>query len=67
MAAILVVLYVLAAVVCGLMGRRTTFGFIGHFILGLVLTPLGDWLIQVAGRTIAHGGDDGAGEGVEEQ
>lgn len=51
MAPILVGLYVVAAIICGLMGRRTTIGFIGHVILALVLTPLGDWLIQVVGRT----------------
>ncbi len=63
MVAILVVLYVLAALVCGAMGRRTTFGFIGHFVLALVLTPLGDWFIQLAGRTVVPDRDIDDDEG----
>ena len=43
-------LYLLACAICGLMGRTTAFGFMGHFLLSLVITPLGDALVQMAGR-----------------
>lgn len=45
-----IVLYVLGCVVCGIMGRKTAWGFIGHFFLALVITPLGDFFVQLAGR-----------------
>lgn len=44
------VLYLLACAVCGLMGRNTAWGFIGHFLLALAITPIGDFLVQLAGR-----------------
>lgn len=47
---IIIILYLLAAVVCGLLGRRTSFGFLGHFILAVVITPIGDFLVQVVAR-----------------
>lgn len=46
----LVTLYLLACLVCGVMGRNTTIGFIGHFLLALFLTPLVNFLIQAVGR-----------------
>jgi hypothetical protein len=36
------------------MGRKTTFGFTGHFLLALFLTPLLDFLIQTVGRPSAR-------------
>lgn len=47
---IVIILYLLAAIVCGALGRRTSFGFLGHFILAIVLTPIGDFLIQLVAR-----------------
>lgn len=47
---ILVLLYLLLCVLCGLLGRNTAFGFLGHFLLALILTPIGDFLIQLVGR-----------------
>jgi len=32
------------------MGRKTVFGFTGHFFLSIVITPLIDFLIQVISR-----------------
>ncbi len=46
----LVTLYLLACLVCGVMGRNTTIGFIGHFLLALFLTPLVNFLIQAVCR-----------------
>jgi hypothetical protein len=43
-------LYLLSCIICGLMGRATAFGFLGHFLLSLVITPIGDALVQIAGR-----------------
>ena len=50
MTIIVFMLYLTACVLCGLIGRRTAFGFIGHFILALIVTPVGDLLIQLVGR-----------------
>ncbi len=47
---ILVVLYLLACLVCGIMGRNTVVGFIGHFVLAIIITPVGDFLIQIVSR-----------------
>jgi hypothetical protein len=47
---ILIALYLLACAVCGVMGRNTTWGFMGHFFLAIVITPIGDFLVQIAGR-----------------
>ncbi|MDR3374535.1 MAG: hypothetical protein P4L98_12480 [Ancalomicrobiaceae bacterium] len=47
---ILIVLYLLACGLCGWMGRNTTIGFMGHFLMALFLTPLLDFLIQAVGR-----------------
>ncbi|MFV1853051.1 MAG: hypothetical protein ACMZ66_20440 [Thalassospira sp.] len=47
---IIIILYLLAAVVCGMLGRRTSFGFLGHFILAVVITPIGDFLVQMVAR-----------------
>ncbi|MEQ8287942.1 hypothetical protein [Thalassospira sp.] len=46
----IIILYLLAAVVCGLLGRKTSFGFLGHFILAIVITPIGDFLVQIVAR-----------------
>lgn len=45
-----IALYVAACCICGLMGRRTAFGFFGHFLLAFLLTPFADLLILLAGR-----------------
>ena len=46
----IIILYLLAAVVCGLLGRKTSFGFLRHFILAVVITPIGDFLVQIVAR-----------------
>jgi len=46
----IIILYLLAAIVCGLLGRKTSFGFLGHFILAIVITPIGDFLVQLVAR-----------------
>ncbi|WP_240626434.1 MULTISPECIES: hypothetical protein [Thalassospira] len=46
----IIILYLLAAIVCGLLGRKTSFGFLGHFILAVVITPIGDFLVQLVAR-----------------
>lgn len=51
---ILVVLYLLLCVLCGIMGRNTAFGFLGHFLLALILTPIGDFLVQLVARPSAR-------------
>lgn len=50
MGLILVMLYLLGCVVCGVMGRNTAWGFMGHFFLSLVFTPIADFFVQIAGR-----------------
>lgn len=47
---IVVVLYLLACVVTGVMGRKTAIGFLGHFFLSIVITPVLDFLVQVVAR-----------------
>lgn len=47
---IIVVLYLIGCVVTGFMGRNTAWGFLGHFFLSIVITPIGDFLVQRAGR-----------------
>lgn len=47
---ILVFLYLTLCALCGLLGRHTAFGFLGHFLLALVITPVGDFLIQMVAR-----------------
>lgn len=47
---ILIIIYLLACVVCGMLGRKTSFGFMGHFILAIVITPIGDFLVQIVAR-----------------
>lgn len=47
---IVIVLYLLACAVTGLMGRKTTIGFLGHFFLSILVTPIIDFLIQVIAR-----------------
>ncbi|MDH2434870.1 hypothetical protein WH50_11025 [Pokkaliibacter plantistimulans] len=47
---IMAILYLTACAICGLMGRRTAFGFLGHFLLSLVITPVGDFLVQIVSR-----------------
>ena len=46
----IIILYLLAAIVCGLLGRKTSFGFLGHFIMAVVITPIGDFLVQLVAR-----------------
>ncbi|AJD52880.1 hypothetical protein SAMN02744133_10739 [Thalassospira xiamenensis M-5 = DSM 17429] len=47
---ILIVIYLLACIVCGMLGRRTSFGFLGHFLLAIAITPIGDFLVQIVAR-----------------
>lgn len=47
---IVIMLYLLACLVTGIMGRKTTIGFLGHFFLSIVITPIVDFLIQVVAR-----------------
>lgn len=47
---IIVVLYLIGCTVTGFMGRNTAWGFHGHFFLSIVITPIGDFLVQRAGR-----------------
>lgn len=51
---ILLFFYLLLCALCGMMGRKTAFGFLGHFLLALILTPMGDFLIQIVGRPSGH-------------
>jgi hypothetical protein len=51
---IVLVLYAAACAVCGVMGRNTTAGFLGHFVMALFLTPPVDFVIQVVGRPNAR-------------
>ena len=50
MPVVMVFLYLIACILCGLIGRNTAFGFMGHFILSLFVTPVGDFLIQLVAR-----------------
>lgn len=47
---VLFTIYLAGCVVCGIMGRNTTVGFMGHFLLAAFLTPIIDFLFQAAGR-----------------
>lgn len=47
---LVIILYVLACVVTGIMGRKTVIGFLGHFFLSILITPILDFLIQVIAR-----------------
>lgn len=46
----LILIYLVLCAYCGLMGRKTAIGFIGHFLLAVIITPLGDILVQLFGR-----------------
>lgn len=50
MPVVILILYLAGCVVCAAMGRNTTIGFVGHFILAALLTPFLDFLIQAVGR-----------------
>lgn len=54
MSLIALALYVIACAVCGIMGRNTTVGFLGHFLLAFFVTPLIDFIIQAVGRQKAQ-------------
>lgn len=47
---ILLIIYLLACIVCGMLGRKTSFGFLGHFLLAVFITPIGDFLVQIIAR-----------------
>ncbi|MBS1180393.1 MAG: hypothetical protein H6Q99_273 [Proteobacteria bacterium] len=47
---ILGLLYLTGCAVTGFMGRHTVFGFVGHFLLSIVVTPLIDFLILAISR-----------------
>ncbi|MQP67223.1 hypothetical protein GE253_18010 [Niveispirillum sp. SYP-B3756] len=49
-----ILLYGLSCGVCGFMGRKTTFGFIGHFLLAIFITPLLSFIIQAITRPGVH-------------
>lgn len=49
-----ILLYLTACAVCGFMGRNTTFGFVGHFLMAFLLTPLVDFVVQAVGRPSAQ-------------
>lgn len=51
---IVIVLYGLACLLCGFMGRKTAFGFIGHFLLAVFITPLLSFAIQAISRPGSH-------------
>lgn len=44
------ILYLMGCAVTGFMGRHTVFGFVGHFLLSIVITPLLDFLILAISR-----------------
>jgi Sec-independent protein secretion pathway component TatC len=50
MYAVVIFLYLIAAVICGMLGRKTAFGFVGHFIVALIITPIGDFILQLIAR-----------------
>lgn len=54
MSIIVLILYLIACAICGLLGRTTTFGFMGHFIVALLLSPIFDLLILIACRPISR-------------
>jgi hypothetical protein len=47
---VIIVLYLLGCLVTGIMGRKTVIGFLGHFFLSVLITPIFDFLIQVVAR-----------------
>ena len=51
---IVLVLYIAACAVCGIMGRNTTIGFLGYFFMALLLTPVVDFVVQAVGRPNAR-------------
>jgi hypothetical protein len=55
MSPIVLILYVLACAVCGIMGRKTTIGFWGHGLLAFFLTPLLDFLVLLVARPKSGG------------
>ncbi len=48
--AILIAYYLLACGLCAFMGRNTRAGALGHFLLAMVVTPIGDFLFQWANK-----------------
>ncbi|MFV3127395.1 hypothetical protein [Niveispirillum sp. KHB5.9] len=51
---IVLVIYLLACALCGFMGRKTAFGFIGHFLLAIFITPVASFVIQAITRPGTH-------------
>jgi hypothetical protein len=49
-------LYLIACTVCGIMGRKTRLGFIGHFALAVLLTPLVGFVILAVARPLSGTG-----------
>jgi ABC-type phosphate transport system permease subunit len=47
---IFIALYLLACLMCAFMGRHTNAGFMGHFVLSLLVTPLVSFAAQAACR-----------------
>jgi hypothetical protein len=51
---LVILLYGLACILCGFMGRKTTLGFIGHFLLAIFITPVLSFGIQAVSRPAPH-------------
>ena len=47
---ILLMIYFGGCLLCAFMGRKTTFGAVGHFWLAVFLTPILAFAIQAVGR-----------------
>jgi hypothetical protein len=54
MLSLFLAIYLLACAVCGVMGRNTTFGFVGHFLVAFFLTPVLDFIILAVARPNAR-------------
>ena len=55
---ILIILYLLGCLTCAVMGRKTTFGFVGHLWLAILLTPILAFAVQAVGRQARLSGQD---------
>jgi hypothetical protein len=59
MVSILLVLYLIACAVCGIMGRRTMIGFMGHFLVAFFFSPVLDFLVLAVSRSSVAEVSDG--------
>lgn len=60
MTPVVLILYLLACGVCGIMGRKTTIGFWGHILLAFFFTPLLVFLVLLIARPRSGGGPGGS-------